>query len=70
MAQLIDVMLSDGSFFCQLKYTGQPFPMIIKGKAVPTYDIRDLERFALEKRPSLKGKKFNVFPTNQRVLVR
>ena len=22
--QLVDVMLDDGSFFCQLRYTGQP----------------------------------------------
>ena len=62
---LIDVMLGDGSFFCQLRYTGTPFPMIIDGKMVPTYDQRDLRRFALEKRPSLANKKFDVIPTNQ-----
>lgn len=66
-AMLLDVMLSDGTFFYQLKYTGTPFPMIIEGKMVPTYDYRDLRKFALEKRPSLAGKKFNVIPTNQRV---
>jgi hypothetical protein len=64
---LLDVMLGDGSFFCQLRYTGQPFPMIIEGKMVPTYDQRDLRKFALEKRPSLANKKFDVIPTNQRV---
>ena len=66
-AQLIDVMLSDGSFFCQLRYTGTPFPMVINGKIVPTYDEKDLKRFAIEKRPSLAGKSFNVCLTNQRV---
>ena len=66
-AILLDVMLSDGTFFCQLRYTGTPFPMVIKGKIVPTYDENDLKRFAIEKRPSLAGKKFNVIPTNQRV---
>lgn len=66
-AQLVDVMLADGSFFCQLRYTGTPFPMIIEGKIVPTYDYRDLRKFALEKRPSLADKKFDVCLTNQRV---
>lgn len=66
-AQLVDVMLADGSFFCQLRYTGQPFPTIVKGQIVPQYDESDLKRFAIEKRPSLAGKKFNVIPTNQRV---
>jgi hypothetical protein len=66
-AQLFDVVLSDGSFFCQLRYTGQPFPKIIEGNVVPSYDTRDLKRFAIEKRPSLTGKKFDVFLTNQRV---
>ena len=66
-AQLFDVMLSDGTFFCQLRYTGTPFPMVINGKIVPTYDEKDLKRFAIEKRPSLADKKFNVCLTNQRV---
>lgn len=66
-AQLFDVVLSDGSFFCQLRYTGQPFPKIINGNVVLSYDTRDLKRFAIEKRPSLIGKNFNVFLTNQRV---
>lgn len=66
--QLIDVMLGDGSFFCQLRYTGTPFPMIIEGKMVPTYDHSDLRKFALEQRPSLANKKFDVIPTNQRVI--
>lgn len=66
-AQLVDVMLSDGTFFCQLRYTGTPFPMVINGKIVPTYDEKDLKRFAIEKRPSLADKKFNVCLTNQRV---
>lgn len=66
-AMLLDVMLSDGTFFYQLKYTGTPFPMIIEGKMVPTYDYRDLRKFALKKRPSLAGKSFYVELSNQRV---
>ena len=65
--QLFDVVLSDGSFFCQLMYIGRPFPKIIRGNVVLCYDTRDLKRFAIEKRPSLTGKNFNVFLTNQRV---
>ncbi len=34
-AQLVDVMLSDGTFFCQLRYTGQPFIEIIDGEPKP-----------------------------------
>lgn len=66
-AQLVDVMLSDGTFFCQLKYTGRPFIKIVNGEPVPDYDKKELERFAIEKRPSLAGKRFNVCLTNQRV---
>lgn len=65
--QLIDVMLGDGSFFCQLRYTGTPFIKIVNGEAQPSYDKKDLRRFALEKRPSLADKKFDVCLTNQRV---
>ena len=66
-AKLIDVMLGDGSFFCQLRYTGTPFIKIVNGEAQPSYDKKDLRRFAIEKRPSLANKKFDVIPTNQRV---
>ena len=65
--QLIDVMLGDGSFFCQLRYTGTPFIKIVNGEAQPSYDKKDLRRFAIEKRPSLADKKFDVCLTNQRV---
>ena len=67
-ALLLDVMLGDGSFLCQLRYTGTPFPMIIEGKMVPTYDYSDLRKFALKQRPSLVNKNFDVVPTNQRVI--
>lgn len=66
-AQLIDVMLGDGSFFCQLIYPGKPFPKIISGKLVEEYDKKDLRTFALKKRPSLAGKSFYVELSNQRV---
>lgn len=66
-AQLIDVMLGDGSFFCQLSYPGKPFPKILNGKVVLVYDPVYLTDFVLQKRPSLANKKFYVIPTNQRV---
>ena len=59
-AQLVDVMLSDGTFFCQLRYTGTPFIKIVNGEAVADYSKKELRRFALEKRPSLAGKSFDV----------
>ena len=39
-AQLVDVMLSDGTFFCQLRYTGTPFIKIVNGEPKPHYDKR------------------------------
>lgn len=66
-AQLIDVMLSDGSFFCQLSYPGKPFPKIVNGKVVEDYDPVDMTDFVLQKRPSLIDKSFSIHLTNQRV---
>ena len=66
-AQLIDVMLSDGTFFRQLKYPGLPFIEIIDGEPKPHYDMKELKRFALKQCPSLSGKSFDVCLTNQRV---
>ena len=65
--QLVDVMLDDGSFFCQLRYTGQPLLRIVGEEVETYYDKKDLKHFALEKRPSLAGKSFDVCLTNQRV---
>ena len=50
-ALLLDVMLSDGTFFCQLRYTGTPFPMIIDGKMVPTYDHMESEKVCTGETP-------------------
>ena len=66
-AQLIDVMLSDGSFFCQLSYPGKPFPKIVNGKVVEDYDPVDMTDFVLQKCPSLIDKSFSIHLTNQRV---
>ena len=66
-AQLIDVMLGDGSFFCQLSYPGKPFPKILNGKVVLVYDPVYLKDFVLKKRPSLIDKIFSIHLTNQRV---
>lgn len=53
---LLDIMV-DGRFYTQLRYNGHPFPKLIDGEVVPVYDRKDIERFVIEKRPSLKGKK-------------
>ena len=57
----------EGHYVCQLKYTKRGFPRIIDGKPTECYDYSDFEKFALEKRPSLKGKPFVVLPSKQRV---
>ena len=56
---LIDVMLDD-RFVCQLRYQGRPFPSIVGGVIIPTYDGADIKRFVEEKRPSLKGKGYQI----------
>ncbi len=65
---LLDIML-DGRFVCQLKYHGQPFPKIINGKVMATYDARDIEKFVRDKKPSLNGKPIEIAFTNQRVMI-
>lgn len=49
----VDIML-DGRFVCTLKYKYTAYP--------PLYpiDYEDLERFVLERRPSLRGKDFRI----------
>ena len=47
---VFDVML-DGRFICTLKY---------KYCALFTIDFKDLTKFVLKKRPTLKGKDFRI----------
>ena len=61
---LIDVMIS-GRFVCQLRYTGKPFPSVVGGVIMPVYDGDDIKRFVEEKRPSLKGKGYQIEFSNQ-----
>ena len=61
---LLDIML-DGRFVCQLRYSGRPFPTIVGGVILPTYDGEDIKRFVEEKRPSLKGKGYRIEFSNQ-----
>jgi len=52
----IDIMLEDGTHYCQLKYIASAK----KGKGLPSYDRRAIEKFIFEKRPSLKYKRFTI----------
>lgn len=63
---LIDVMIKD-KFVCQLRYTGKPFPSVVGGVIIPTYDGEDIRRFVEDKRPSLKGKGYQIAFSNQTV---
>ena len=64
---LIDVMIGD-SFICQLPYYHHGYPTILDdGSFIETYDTEELEKFVLDKRPSLKNKKFHIEFTNQKL---
>lgn len=63
----LDIMLN-GRFVCQMKYVGNPRPIFIDGKVVPTYKIEDIARFVFRKRPSLRGKNINIKFTNQKIV--
>ena len=64
---LLDIMLG-GRYVCQLKYTKRGFPLILQdGKVTESIDIKDLEDFVVEQKPSLKGKDFRIEFSNQRV---
>lgn len=55
----LDIMLN-GRFVCQMKYVGNPRPIFIDGKVVPTYDSEDIVRFVFKQRPSLIEKNINI----------
>lgn len=63
---LLDIMYK-GRFICQMKYNGIPFPKVIDGKVVPTYDSRDILRFVYQQRPSLIDKDIKVMFSNQKL---
>lgn len=63
---LLDVMLN-GNFLCQYRYFARGFPKLINGKIQEVYDMRDFRRFVEEKRPSLKGRNYQVLVSDQSV---
>lgn len=56
---LIDVMLNN-HFVCQIKYTKRGFPKMIGGRISEVHDMNDIKRFIEQKRPSLKGKPYEI----------
>ena len=64
---ILDIMV-DGVHKGQLKYDRRGFPKMVGGRLVEVYSQKDLVKFVVEKRPSLKGKNLQVFLTTQRLL--
>lgn len=58
-ATYLDVML-DGRFICQLRYDRNGEMRRIDGKVVEMHNEDDIKAFVEEKRPTLKGKNFNI----------
>ena len=52
-----------------MRYMGMPFPTIVDGKAVPTYNYNDISRFVYQQRPSLRGKDIRIEFSNQKVFI-
>lgn len=56
---LIDVMI-DGRFYTQVRYDKHGWPEIIDGKIHEVRRDSDMEKFVLDKLPSLKGKDYRL----------
>ena len=63
---LIDVML-DGKHKGQLKYYKHGYPELFDGKIIEVYKTEDIMAFIEEKKPSLKGKPYEFYFSDQRV---
>ena len=62
---LLDI-LEKGRFICQLKYDKRGFPEMIDGHIEEVYRLEDLEKFVLDKRPSLRGRDIRIKFSNQK----
>lgn len=63
---LLDIM-QDGRFVCQLKYNKRGFPVMVDGVIKESHDMRDIEDFVYQQRPSLRGKNISVEFATQKV---
>lgn len=65
---LLDIILSNDKFLCQLSYRGRPKMMIKSDRGkMPVYDAEDLKDFVLKKRPTLKHVDFRIELTDRRL---
>ena len=64
---LLDVML-DGYFLCQLQYQEEIRKYIVGGAEIPIPDKHKLRRFVLSRKPFLKGRKYTINETSQRII--
>lgn len=62
----IDIM-EGGRFLCQLHYTRRGFPVVVDGRTCESHDLRDIEEFVYENRPSLRNRKIHIAFSNNRV---
>ena len=63
---LLDVMVGD-HYECQLRYTKHGYPELINGEIIEVYKEEDLKSFVEECRPSLKGRNYKIFLTDNRI---
>lgn len=62
----IDV-IENGRFLCQLHYTRRGLPVVVDGRTVESHDLRDIEEFVYENRPSLRNRNIHIAFSNNRV---
>jgi hypothetical protein len=65
---LLDIILPNDKFLCQLAYRGRPKMMIKSDRGkMSVYDAEDLKDFVLKKRPTLKHVDFRIELTDRRL---
>ena len=63
----IDIMHGD-THIGQLEYKIPGKKIVIDGKSVPVYNLKDIEEFVYSKRPSLRGQTdVRIYFSNQKV---
>lgn len=64
---LLDIMEGD-RFIDQMSYPKRGFPKMVDGVITEAYDIRDIEQFVFDKRPSLRNRNIRIEFSTQRVV--
>lgn len=64
---LLDIM-EKGRFIGQMVYDKRGFPEIVDGNIVEAYNLKEIEKYVLEERPSLRGRDIKIAFSNQKTL--